>query len=99
MAQTPGPVVQGEDVSSASVTADGTMVSVPCRLRGVQARATGTNGSLVFKDGGSSGTTKLTVYLFASTAIYFEIPGGGIRFGTDVYLDLTNADGVTIFYA
>ena len=47
------------DVLSAVATADGTMVSGRNRLKGVVMTATTTAGSVVFKDGGSSGTTRL----------------------------------------
>ena len=86
--------------SSASVTSSATAVSTPARVLGVEARGTATAGSVVLKDGGSSGTAKLTVYTPASAAfaIFVPVAGGGIEFVTDVYATLTNVDGATVIY-
>lgn len=57
-------------------------------------------GSVVFKDGGSSGTTKLTVNtLAASTAPdYILLPGEGLLFQTDIYVAVTTVASVMVFY-
>jgi len=87
------------DVLSAVATADGTMVSGRNRLKGVVLTATTTAGSVVFKDGGASGTARLTVNTPAVADFHdIFIPGEGILFNTDIYVDVTNVSSVTIFY-
>jgi uncharacterized metal-binding protein len=58
-------------------------------------------GSVVFKDGGASGTTRLTINtLAASTAPeYMLLPGEGIVFQTDIYVSVTTIGSVMVFYA
>jgi hypothetical protein len=87
------------DVLSAVATADGTMVSGRNRLKGVVLTATTTAGSVVFKDGGASGTARLTINTPAVADFHdIFIPGEGILFSTDIYVDVTNVSSVTIFY-
>lgn len=58
-------------------------------------------GSVVFKDGGASGTVKMTINTLASstTPDYVLIPGEGLLFQTDIYVDLTSVVSVMVFYA
>jgi hypothetical protein len=57
-------------------------------------------GSVVFKDGGASGTTKLTVNTLASSTApnYLLLPGEGLLFQTNVYVDVTDIGSVMVFY-
>jgi hypothetical protein len=58
-------------------------------------------GSVVFKDGGSGGTTRYDnkhVGFFYLTNVHVLIPGQGVLFETDVYADVTDIGSVTIFY-
>jgi hypothetical protein len=57
-------------------------------------------GSVVFKNGGSGGTTRMTINTLASSTspTYVLIPGQGVLFETDVYADVTDIGSVTIFY-
>lgn len=57
-------------------------------------------GSVVFKDGGASGSTKMTVNtLAASTAPYWLLfPGEGLLFQTDVYATVTTVGSVLVMY-
>jgi len=87
------------DVSSASATADGTLVAQATRIKAITITTTSSAGSVVLKDGGSGGTTKLNITTPAVAEIFnVLIPGEGIRFTTDVYVDVTNVSGVTVFY-
>lgn len=87
------------DVKSAVVTADGELVSGRNRLKGIVLTSTTTAGSAVFKDGGASGTTLLTLNTPAVADFHdIIIPGEGILFSTDIYVDVTNVSSVTIFY-
>ena len=87
------------DVSSASATADGTLVAQPTRIKAITITTTSSAGSVILKDGGSGGTTKLNITTPAVAEIFnVLIPGEGVRFTTDVYVDVTNVSGVTVFY-
>ncbi len=87
------------DVSSATATQDGTLVSQPTRIKGIMITTTTSAGSVVLKDGGSSGTAKITVNTPAVAEIFNAlIPAEGVRFTTDVYVDVTNVSSVTVFY-
>lgn len=87
------------DVNSVTLTADGTVYAGRQRIRHITYLATATAGSVVLKDGGSSGVVKLNVATPAIADAYdIVIPGDGILFDTDVYLDLTNVASVTFFY-
>jgi len=87
------------DVSSATATADGTLVSQPTRIKGIMITTTTSAGSVVLKDGGSSGTAKITVNTPAVAEIFNAlIPAEGVRFTTNVYVDVTNVSSVTVFY-
>lgn len=82
------------------MTSTGTVVDAPAAVLAVQVRATASAGSVVFRDGGASGTVRLTVYTPASAAalVVLPIPGGGIQFGTDLHATLANVDAVTVVY-
>ena len=87
------------DIKSATATADGTMVDQPTRIKGILLTTTGTAGSVVLKDGGASGTTRLTLNTPAVAEMFNALlPAEGIRIYTDVYVDVTNVDSVTVFY-
>jgi spermidine/putrescine-binding protein len=58
----------------------------------------GSTGSVVLKDGGSSGTTIMTINTVANGETFnVVIPAEGVLFATDAYATLTNAK-VTVFY-
>ena len=92
-------MVMQTDVLSATATADGTMVAGPARIKGILLTTTSSAGSVVLKDGGASGTTKLTLNTPAVAEMFNALlPGEGIRFTSDVYVDVTNVSSVTVFY-
>lgn len=70
------------------------------RVKAIYLVPTATAGSLVFRDGGSSGTTKLTLNTIvnASNVDYIELPGEGMLFETDVHVTVTNIASVMVFY-
>jgi len=87
------------DVLSATATGDGTMVAGPARVKGILLTTTTSAGSVVLKDGGASGTTLVTLNTPAVAEMFNALlPGEGIRFKTDVYVDVTNVSSVTVFY-
>ena len=82
----------------AHATGDGQMVPTTQRARitGIQAEGAASS-SVVFKSGGSGGTT-IATFKFGTEGINFYVPGSGILFDEGVYLDLTNTPGVTITF-
>ena len=71
-----------------------------CRIKGIYVIPSGTAGSVVFIDGGASGTTKMTINTVASATqpTYLLMPGEGVLFTSDVYVDVTNVGSVMVFY-
>ena len=82
----------------AHATGDGQLVPTTQRARitGIQAEGAASS-SIVFKSGGSGGTT-IATFKFGTEGIDFYVPGSGILFDDGVYLDLTNTPGVTITF-
>lgn len=85
------------DVKAVTLTADGSAYGARARVKGIHYTTTSA-GSIVLKDGGAGGASVLDVAIPASGSGNIIIPGDGILFNTSVYLDLTNATSVTIFY-
>ena len=88
------------DVKAAHLIADGTVSANPARLKALSYRGNGTDGSILFKNGGSGGTTLLELDVGTSDTftIYILLPGEGVRFDTNIYADLTNVSAITAFY-
>ena len=70
------------------------------RVKAVYMVPSATAGSVIFKDGGASGTTIMTLNSVGSVTqpTYLLFPGEGVLFTTKVYADVTNIGTVTIFY-
>ena len=87
------------DVKAVSLAASGAATSFRARLRGCIIEPGSSAGSVTFKDGGSGGTTVLTVNTVANGEPFnCLIPAEGVLFQTDMYATLSNAK-VTVFYA
>lgn len=84
------------DVRAATVTETGSVYGDRTRVKAMAFFGSGT-GSIVLKDGGSSGKTELTLATPSGYNIVY-IPGDGIVFGTDVHATLTNVSSLTVFY-
>ena len=84
------------DQKTAHLTADGQLVTGPCRVTSIQAKG-GSNCSVILYDNTSAAGTAHT-FLFGEEGLQIFIPGSGIKFKTGVFLDLTNTDSVTIGY-
>ena len=80
--------------------ATGTADITRCRVKAVYIVPAAIAGSVVFKDGGTGGTTIMTLNTVASATqpTYLLFPGEGVLFNTKVYADVTNIGSVTIFY-
>ena len=89
------------DVMAKSVTTSSTVYAERARLRGVVVIPGSANGSLEFKDGGSGGTSIMTIPTIANGEPFnVLIPAEGVVFETDIYLALTGANtAATVFYA
>lgn len=91
------------DVSAKHLNASGSVYATRTRVKGFSICATASvAGTLLLKDGGSSGTTLIEIDIPSNSnpnSFYVNIPGEGVLFETDVYASLTNIASVTIFYA
>ena len=89
--------INTSNIQATTRTDDGSIYASRARVKGVHC-TTATAGSIVLKDGGTSGTTRLSVAIGANYSGNIIIPDDGILFESDVFLDLTNATSVTVFY-
>ena len=90
------------DVKAATVIADGSAYDARTRVKGLVITPTAASaGAVVLKDGGSTGTARLTINVdVGNTGNPFNvvIPGEGIVFDNSVYVDVTTVTSVTVFY-
>ena len=86
------------DVKATSLAESGSVFGQRTRVRGALIEPGASAGTVVFKDGGSSGSTIMTVNTVAGGDPFpVLIPAEGILFYTDVYVALSNAKA-TVFY-
>ena len=86
------------DVKAISLAASGAATGDRARVKGVLVEPGASAGSVVLKDGGSGGTTTMTINTPAGGSPFnVLIPGQGVLFYSSVYATLTNAK-VTVFY-
>lgn len=89
----------GNEVSSATGTADGELVGRRARVKGVIVTQSTAAGTIVLKDGGSGGTARLTFDAVVGLNNLDSLPGDGILFKTNVYADIdANTDRITVLY-
>lgn len=87
------------DIQAATVTANNVAVNKRARVKGLSYVTGGTAGSVVIKDGGSGGTTVLTLNTPATTDTYdLMIPDNGILCATNVHVTVSNVTSVTVLY-
>lgn len=80
------------DIQAKTLTAAGTAVNGRSRIAGIYYISTATADTITFKDGGSGGTTVLTVPSPAAAGAHdLLIPDNGILCGTDIYVSFDNA--------
>jgi hypothetical protein len=77
----------GENIGRARIKA---LLIVPTTAAGV----------VVFKDGGASGSTKMTINMLANStnSDYIILPGEGVLFQTNIYVDVTSIASVMVWY-
>jgi hypothetical protein len=83
------------DVRGISLAASGTISAYPTRIRGLVVEPGASAGSVIIKDGGSSGTTLFTIA--GGETFNIVVPGQGVWCRTSAYATLSNAK-VTVFY-
>jgi hypothetical protein len=86
--------------TSGQFTAQNTNNIGRCRIKSIYVVPTGTAGSLVIKDGGSSGSVIATINTVASATqpTYLLMPGEGLLVQTSPYGAVTSLGSATIFY-
>ena len=87
------------DVKSTQLAASGDVFGGRSRIKAIYI-VPGTNaGTVIIKDGGSSGTAVVTINTTANGApIWLNIPVDGVLCETSSYAALTNVAYVTVFY-
>jgi hypothetical protein len=87
------------DVKAISLAASGAVTDTRTRVRSMVIEPGASAGSVVLKDGGSGGTTLLTINTTANGETFnVLIPEQGVLCLTSAYAALTNTK-VTVFYA
>ena len=87
------------DVKAKSLAESGAVTDARARVRGMVIEPGTGAGSVVLKDGGSGGTTVMTINTIANGEPFnVVIPAEGVLFQASVYATLTSSK-VTVFYA
>lgn len=88
------------DVQAITVSTSGSAYAARTRVRGLVIAPGSANGSVVFKDGGSAGTTLMEFSTVANGEPFnILIPAEGVLFENNVYVALTGTGtAVTVFY-
>jgi hypothetical protein len=85
--------VSGENLTTKNLTATGTIVAGPTRIRSIYNGGTG--GTVTLRDGGGSGTIRFLLVMAAGQTC--DLPGS-IRFETDCHATLATTNSVTFVY-
>lgn len=94
-----------KELQTSRVTASGSISSSGCRVHAIWVMGGATNGTVILKNGGSSGTTVVTIDVPGITTSgtthgsFIPIPGDGLWFTTDCYATLTTAAACTVFFS
>jgi hypothetical protein len=87
------------DVKSATITATGSLVANPARIKSVIYQGNGNAGSITFNDGqGGTEVFKLNTSAQDVYTIQSLIPGEGIRCVNSIYATLANVNSLTVIY-
>ena len=86
------------DVLAGDISVTGSVYAARTRVRGLLVSPTSSAGSIVLKDGGSSGTTIMTIPTAANGEPFSVIiPANGVLFQSSVYATVSNATAI-VFY-
>lgn len=86
------------DVKSNVATESALIVGGPARVRGLYYSGTANAGSIIIKDGGSSGSAVITIAVPANAYGNVNIPGDGVLCNSNVYATIANVASVTVFH-
>ena len=92
------------DIKSKQLSASGTVFGGRSRIKAIYVVPSATAGTLVIKDGGSSGTAVITLNTPAvqsgqnANPIYVVLPVDGVLCETSSYATLTDVAYATVFY-
>lgn len=86
------------DVKSNVATSNNTVVGSPARVKGIYYSGNASAGSITIKDGGSGGTTVISIATPANGYGNIKIPGDGVLCYSNVYIALVNVSSATVFY-
>ena len=75
--------------------------AAPARVTSIQAVCSGTAGSIILKDNGTSGTALVSVATpaLATATVSVNFNDTGLRFPTDCFATLADVTSVTVLYA
>ena len=87
-------------VMAITLAVSGAAKSTRGNVMGIYYVAGASAGTIDFKNGGSGGTTIFTIATPAGATLtgYILIPQDGVTFSSDIYVTITNATSVTVFY-
>jgi hypothetical protein len=86
-------------LTAVRITSSGSVWGDRGRVRALSFIGGASAGTIVLKDGGSSGTTIATIDTPVGTGTfgYIKLNGLGLKFNTNIYCTLTNTAAVTFF--
>ena len=67
------------------------------RLTSIQGKGNSTDGSIIFRSGGATGTI-IATYLFGEEGLDMYLPGNGILFEDGIHATIAGTGGVTITF-
>ena len=93
--------MQQTDVNSTHRVSSGAVTTDRARLKSISYRGNGTAGYVRVRDGSASGTilVELDVGTSDTFTIYVLVPGEGVLFPTSIYVQMSNVDAITAFWA
>ena len=89
--------VSDQSVAHATSTAQMVALNKRARLTSIQAKGNSTNGSIIFRSGGATGTI-IATYLFGEEGLDMYLPGSGILFQDGIHATISGTAGVTITF-
>ena len=89
--------VSDQSVAHATSTAQMVALNKRARLTSIQAKGNSTNGSIIFRSGGATGTI-IATYLFGEEGLDMYLPGSGILFLDGIHATISGTAGVTITF-
>jgi hypothetical protein len=86
-----------QSVAHATGTAQMVARNKRARLTSIQGKGNSTDGSIIFRSGGSTGAI-IATYLFGEEGLDMYLPGNGILFLDGIHATVANTTGVTITF-